>query len=169
MNYDPAAVIRVGLRAQIKLLNVLLAEEGHYPSFQLARSLAWDDLDSIGPGPGGFEDDLPQRSLDIAVVTENRVEVQGEQCNRLRSRGGIGTFVCHAAAQHRRSGRQRGVMIGTGTEVMAVIRAVGEAASAHAASRPRAAGPSGVAVLVRHGRTASVMGRALLTVLSRDG
>jgi len=40
---------------------MLLAEEGHYPSFQLARPLAWDDLDNIDPIPSGLEDHLPQR------------------------------------------------------------------------------------------------------------
>ncbi len=36
MNQDPAAVGRIGLHADVELLNVLLIQKGQYPPFQLA-------------------------------------------------------------------------------------------------------------------------------------
>lgn len=93
INQDPAAVGRIRLHADIELLNMFLLKKSQYPSLQFARSLARDNLNNVDPGAGSFEDDLPQRQLDVAVISEERVQVQGEQRDRLRSRPSIGSIM----------------------------------------------------------------------------
>jgi hypothetical protein len=63
---------------------VLLRQHGQQPLLQLARPLARDDLHDVDPGGGGLEEGLAQRDVDVAVVAEDRVQIQREQGNRLR-------------------------------------------------------------------------------------
>jgi len=84
VDQDPAGVGRVGLHADVELLDVLLRQHGQHPLLQLARALARDDLDDVDPGGGGLEEGLAQREVDVAVVAEDRVQIQREQDNPLR-------------------------------------------------------------------------------------
>src|SRR5882757_677766 len=84
MDQDPAGVGRVGLHTDVELLDVLLRQHGQYPLLQLARPLARDDLHDVDAGGGGLEQGLAQRDVDVAVVAEDRVQIQREQGDRLR-------------------------------------------------------------------------------------
>src|SRR5690606_25816107 len=83
MDEDAAGVLRIDLRRPVEVFHVLRAEHPHDAVLQLAVSLADDDLGQRHLALFGPEDDLADRSVDVPVAAEDRVQIHGELLRHL--------------------------------------------------------------------------------------
>lgn len=78
MDEHPSEIVGVLFHPMVELLHLLRVQEAEHPLFQLARSLAGDDLHQGRLLGNGLVDDVPQGLVDVRAAVVDVVQVEFE-------------------------------------------------------------------------------------------